>query len=117
MAEPMGKLLALFDRDRGSRNRILPRWVFLRCLGLIYASAFVALIFQVLGMSGSDGVLPAANYLEALRQVGTQRFWFAPTVLWWNSSDHALLAMAWVGLLGAVLVVLNVWPRLSLLLC
>ncbi|MGU9504979.1 hypothetical protein, partial [Bacillus paralicheniformis] len=85
MAEPLGKLYFFFDRDHGPRDRLIPRWLFLRSMGLIYFSAFLALLFQVLGMSGSGGVLPAARYLEALGQFGRQRYWVAPTLLWWGS--------------------------------
>ncbi len=117
MAEPLGKLYFLFDRDHGPRDRLVPRWLFLRALGLIYFSAFLALLFQVLGMSGSGGILPAAPYLEALRGIGNQRFWYAPTLLWFGSSDHALLALVWIGLVASVLVTLNLLPRPALIAC
>ena len=117
MAEPLGKLYFLFDRDHGPRDRLLPRWLFLRGLGLVYFSAFLALVFQVLGMSGSGGILPAAGFLQALRQLGNQRFWLAPTLLWLGSSDHALLALVWCGLLASVLVTLNLVPKPALLIC
>lgn len=117
MAKPVGRLYLLFDRDHGPQDRLLPRWLFLRGLGLVYSSAFLALIFQVLGMSGSGGILPAASYLGALQQLGSQRFWYAPTLLWWGSSDHALLALAWFGLAASVLVVVNLLPRPALLVC
>ncbi len=117
MAEPLSKLYFLFDRDHGPRDRLVPRWVFLRCLGLIYFSAFLALVFQVLGMSGSGGILPASQYLHALEGIGNQRFWFAPTVLWWKCSDHALVALVWTGLIASVLVSLNILPRPALIVC
>ncbi len=117
MAEPLGKLYYLFDRDHGPRDRLVPRWLFLRGLGLIYFSAFLALVFQVLGMSGSGGVLPAAQYLDALRPLGHQRLWLAPTLLWWGCSDHALLILVWAGLVASVLVTLNLVPRPALLVC
>ncbi len=117
MAQPLSKLYYLFDRDHGPRDRLLPRWLFLRGLGLVYFSAFLALVFQVLGMSGSGGILPASQYLHALHGIGNQRFWFAPTVLWWSSSDHALVALVWVGLLASILVTINVLPRPALTVC
>lgn len=117
MAEPLGRLYFLFDRDHGPRDRLLPRWLFLRSMGLIYFSAFLALLFQVLGMSGSGGILPATRYLEALGQLGRQRFWVAPTLLWWGSSDHALMVLVWAGLIASVLVTVNVLPRPALWVC
>ena len=117
MAEPLGKLYFLFDRDHGPRDRLIPRWLFLRALGLVYFSAFLALYFQILGMSGSGGVLPAATYLTALRPLGNQRLWFAPTLFWFGSSDHALTLLVWAGLLASVLVTFNLVPRPALLVC
>ncbi len=117
MAEPLGKLHFLFDRDYGPRDRLIPRWLFLRALGLVYFSAFLALAFQILGMSGSGGILPAAHYLQLLQQIGNQRFWVAPTVLWFGASDHALLALVWAGLLASALVTFNILPKPALILC
>ena len=117
MAEPLHRLYYLFDRDHGPRDRLLPRWLFLRGLGLVYLSAFLALRFQILGMSGSGGILPAAPYLNALRQLGNQRLWLAPTLLWYSSSDHALMLLVYAGLLASILATLNLLPRPALLVC
>ncbi|MFZ0642830.1 MAG: lipase maturation factor family protein, partial [Candidatus Acidiferrales bacterium] len=95
------------------------RWVFLRALGLIYFSAFYSLLFQIKGLIGPNGILPAQDYLQA---VGTssfhaQRFWFAPTLLWFGASDRALMLLTWVGIVASILVVVNLWPRASLVIC
>jgi hypothetical protein len=106
------------DSEYGLSGRLIPRWVFLRCLGLIYFSAFYALTFQIRGLIGPDGILPAREYLQAVaRQFGQSRFWFAPTLLWFSSSNHMLTAICWVGMIASLLIVLNVWPRASLLIC
>ncbi len=107
----------LFDRDHGPVDRLLPRWLFLRALGLVYFSAFFALAFQILGLVGSQGVLPVQQFLNALTQLGTRRYWLVPSVLWWGASDHALTALVWVGMIASVLVVLNILPRPALLVC
>ena len=116
-APVFGKLLFLFDRDYGPTDRLLPRWLFLRALGLVYFSAFFALLFQILGLIGSQGVLPVQQFLQALRPLGGDRFWLAPSALWWGSSDHALMLLVWIGLVASVLVVANVMPRPALLVC
>ena len=77
----------LFDSAYGRFNHFIARWLFLRALGLIYFSAFFALLFQVRGLIGLQGILPAADYLQSLRDVGPLRLWFAPTLLWLSSSD------------------------------
>ena len=75
-----------FDPECGAADRLIPRWIFLRALGLIYFSAFFSLIFQIRGLIGPEGILPAGDYLDAVaRQFGPSRFWFAPTLLWLSS--------------------------------
>ena len=107
-----------FDSEYGASDRLIPRWFFLRCLGLIYFSAFYALAYQIRGLIGPDGILSAREYLELVtRQLGSSRFWFAPTLLWSSSGNHMLIALCWMGMIAAVLLVLNVWPRASLLIC
>jgi hypothetical protein len=99
-------------------GRLWPRWIFLRALGLIYFSAFYSLLFQVTGLIGPTGILPAGDYLQAVSgAMHTERFWFAPTLLWFGTSDHALLAICWAGLIASLLLVLNIWPRAMLAVC
>jgi hypothetical protein len=108
----------LFAGDSGPRNRFVPRWFFLRALGAIYFSAFLALIFQIRGLNGPRGILPAGNFLAAVaRGAGSLRFWYAPTLFWISSGSHWMMAVAWIGLLASVAAVLNAWPRLSFFLC
>src|SRR5262249_17992521 len=45
---------------------------------------------------------------------GIVRYWYLPTALWLNASDAALHAWCAIGTLGALLVVLDVAPALSL---
>jgi len=101
-----------------SASHLWPRWIFLRCLGLIYFSAFYSLIFQIRGLIGPNGLLPATDYLQAVStSLHSQRFWFAPTLFWLGSSDRALMLVCWVGLVASVLVIFNLWPRTTLIVC
>jgi lipase maturation factor len=105
--------------DAGHPGHLLPRWIFLRTLGLIYFSAFYSLLFQIKGLIGPDGILPAEEYLSLAAQAypGWQRFWLAPTLLWFSSSNHMLMLLCWLGLAASIAVVLNLWPRAALLIC
>jgi hypothetical protein len=107
----------LFAPEYGPRNRMLPRWLFLRGLGLVYFSAFYPLLFQIKGLIGPDGILPAGEYLEALGKLGLKRLWYAPTLFWFASSSHMLMSVCWIGLVAAVLLVFNIWPRATLAVC
>jgi hypothetical protein len=99
-------------------GHLWPRWIFLRALGLIYFSAFYSLIFQIKGLIGPDGILPAGEYLKAVAAaVHGARFWYVPSLFWLGSSDRALMLVCWIGLIASLLVVLNIWPRLTLAVC
>ncbi len=108
----------LFDSEYGLHERLIPRWIFLRALGLIYFSAFYSLVFQIRGLIGSDGILPSNEFLAAVaHQFGPGRFWFAPTLLWISTGPHMLTAICWVGMIASLLLAINFWPRAMLLIC
>jgi len=109
----------LFRGTADEPGRLLPRWLFLRALGGIYFSAFFSLAFQIRGLIGPAGILPAGRYLEAVAQAlgPVKRVWYAPTLLWWSSGPFALDALVFVGLAASILLVLNIWPRGTLALC
>jgi hypothetical protein len=108
----------LFDARRGPRGRLVPRWIFLRALGLIYFSAFYSLLFQIKGLIGSEGILPAEQYLAAIaQQLGVARFWYAPSLFWISAGSAMLMAVTWIGLLASIAAFFNLWPRLSFFVC
>jgi hypothetical protein len=99
-------------------GHLAPRWLWLRALGLIFFSAFYSLIFQIRGLIGPDGILPAGRYLTALHeQAGAKAYWYVPSLLWFGSGNHALMAISWVGLIASLMLVLNFWPRGMIAVC
>ena len=77
---PASAIWRFFDGKRGATNCLVPRWLFLRALGLVYFSAFLSLIFQIRGLIGPAGNftcrgLPAGGRTIA-RALG--RVWYAP---------------------------------------
>ncbi|HEY6946862.1 MAG TPA: lipase maturation factor family protein [Candidatus Acidoferrum sp.] len=115
---PASAVRWLFASEPGARNGLLPRWIFLRALGLIYYSAFFSLVFQIKGLIGPQGILPANEYLRAVaEQFGRVGYWYAPTLLWFSSGPHMLNGICWVGMIASVLLVLNLWPRGTLAIC
>ena len=116
---PLNVIRWLFDRDSGPRNRFAPRWIFLRALAGIYFSAFLALFFQILGLIGTNGILPAGHLLSAIERQAPDlsRFWYAPTLFWISSGSTMMMAVVWAGLIASVLAFFNVWPRFSFLVC
>lgn len=115
---PASALRWLFDPETGTSGRLLPRWIFLRALGLIYYSAFFSLVFQIRGLNGPHGILPAGEYLQAVAErFGHTGYWYAPTLLWFSSSSHMLTGICWAGMIASLLLVLNFWPRGMLAIC
>jgi lipase maturation factor 1 len=96
-----------------------PRWLFLRALGLIFLSAFYSFAFQIHGLIGERGILPAGPYLREVRAAlgPAQSVWYAPTLLWLDASDRALTAVVAAGIIASALLIVNVWPRLAVALC
>jgi hypothetical protein len=109
----------LFDSEHGALDRLISRWFFLRALGCIYFSAFFSLVFQIRGLIGLQGILPANDYLQAVaHSLGYSRgLWFAPTLLWLASGPHMLTALCWMGMVASLLLAVNAWPRGMLLIC
>jgi lipase maturation factor 1 len=115
---PRGILRWLFDSHFGASRRLIPRWLFLRALAVIYFSAFYSLLFQIRGLIGPQGILPAGQYLDAVTHaLGPVRYWFAPTMLWLSSTSGMLLTLCWLGLAASIAALLNLWPRLSFFVC
>ena len=87
------------------------RWLFLRLLGVVYLVAFASLAFQIVGLVGEHGLFPVGEFLGQARTTYGPGVWRAlPTVLWLDSSDTALRALALGGVTLAGLLVLDVCP-------
>jgi hypothetical protein len=113
-----GILNHLFGHDATAPGYLAARWFFLRALGLIFFSAFYSLVFQIRGLIGPNGILPAQDYLlQVARALGSARFWYAPTLFWWFSSDRFLLAVCIVGIVASLLLTLNISPRGMIAIC
>lgn len=112
-------LLWLSGPARTRRVGVLrPRWIFLRALALIYFSAFYSLYFQIEGLIGPRGILPVRQYLAgAWRQLGGLALFYIPSLLWLGSGNFALKVLCWSGMLAALMLLLNLWPRLSNAVC
>ena len=121
---------AFFARRRALLNRVskllwgpaleaeryaLVSWVFLRLFGAIYLAAFASLAVQIRGLVGRAGILPLTDYLAAAATAfGGAAYHSVPTLFWLNASDGALLAGTVVGLVLALLVILDWWTRPAL---
>src|SRR5271156_5641176 len=94
----------LFGPDFTPPGFLVARWLFLRALGLIFFSAFYSLAYQIRGLIGPNGILPARDYLAQVASVlGSARFWYAPTLFWWSASGRFMLGVVIVGMAASLL--------------
>ncbi|MBA3462555.1 MAG: lipase maturation factor family protein [Deltaproteobacteria bacterium] len=108
---PLDRLVAWMGPPRGYQ---LTRWLVLRLLGFIYVFAFIGLIKQGPPLLGSHGLTPVGTYLERLHADGIG-FWNAPSLLWLDSSDGAMMVWAWLGLALSLAVLIG-YANLPILL-
>jgi predicted DCC family thiol-disulfide oxidoreductase YuxK len=87
-------------------------WLFRRALAVLFLIAFLSFGVQVRGLIGSQGILPAGSYLEAVRnEVGASWFTDAPTLFWWWHGDGALQAACWMGAALAAICAAGIFQR------
>jgi hypothetical protein len=104
-----------FAPDVSGTSYLRARWLFLRALGLVFFSAFASLWFQITGLVGEHGVLPARDYLvEAKAAIGVKAYWLIPSLVWIHPTDGFLLGLVAIGLLASIALVCNLWPRGSI---
>jgi lipase maturation factor 1 len=94
----------------------LTRWFFLRALGAIYLVAFISLWMQISGLIGHNGILPADQFMSAVKQqsdvqgMGLERFHLLPTLCWFDSSDNFLNIQCTAGTICALLLIIGITP-------
>lgn len=100
-------------------NYLISAELFLRLLGAVYLFAFGAFLFQYKGLFGAQGILPIAFFLRQMQQylkTPRERFYQLPTILWWGSSDLAILLLFVSGCILATLLILSIYPPVMLFL-
>jgi len=86
---------------------VLARWVLLRGLAVVFFSAFYSFAYQIDGLIGPNGILPANAYLKLVHRYleAPACYLQVPTLFHWlGARTNALNAVVAVGLalLGAV---------------
>ena len=109
--------LMLWGRNHEPPRYELVSFLFLRMFGLITLCAFVSFAVQAQGLIGSRGILPLSELVDAIGpRLGLERFVLAPMLFWLNDSDLTIQAVCWAGAGLSLMLVLNLLPRLSLML-
>lgn len=93
-----------WDTANAPTNYALTTDLFLRALGIVYFIAFASLVVQMLGLYGSQGILPIAD-LMGRQTLTLENVWTMPTVFWLNTSDVFIQIVPIVGALAACLMI------------
>ena len=91
--------------------------LFLRLFALVHLAAFASFGVQALGLIGSGGILPLADYVDALRdQLGTgpAAWWNVPFVFWAGASDGAIRIAIALGIVASLALLAGRLPRVAL---
>ncbi|HWN70712.1 MAG TPA: lipase maturation factor family protein, partial [Haliangium sp.] len=119
---PFQVMRRLLGPDRAPRQYRLTRWLYLRALGITALCAFASMAVQAEGLFAAGGIMPAADFMERVREVADQRAWSGlervlnvPTLLWLSASDDMISALILAGLVLAVLLIADVLPGLAVL--
>ena len=103
-------------------THFLARWIFLRALGAIYLIAFLSLWIQLSGLIGSNGILPAGQFMAGAEKyfqaqnAGAGRFYELPTLSWFSASDGFLNFLCGAGVALSALLLIGVAPMTVLIL-
>ncbi|KAF3363340.1 Uncharacterized protein PHSC3_000094 [Chlamydiales bacterium STE3] len=100
-------------------SAVYGQMIFVKLLGVCFFFAFFSLSQQILGLYGSQGILPIDDYMHVARQkIKAHRFGTLPTLFWFKSSDKMIKTCVDAGIIFSLLVILGVFPAFFLtLLC
>jgi predicted DCC family thiol-disulfide oxidoreductase YuxK len=108
----------LFGRELRPARFVATAELGARLIGFTFLLAFWSYGVQVLGLNGSNGILPVDEFLTLARQqLGSSAYWRVPSLFWINDSDMALQAACWAGVAFAALATLGLMIRSSLGIC
>lgn len=84
---------------------------FIKAIAVFYFTAFFSFWVQMPGLIGSNGILPAAQFMEAVQKAyGPGAFWMLPTLGWLSASDSVLHALCLGGMALSVILFLGYIP-------
>ncbi len=106
-----------FGFDAGV-SYLLPRWIFLRLLGLVLVIAFYGWFDQGGALIGAGGLEPVSDVLaQRLQQFGWfEAFIRVPSLLWFVSgaTSTPLTVVTVLGMATGMALLLNIYPRAAL---
>lgn len=93
--------------------------LFPRLVGFVYFLTFGSLAFQITGLVGENGILPAKAFFDYLkgRRGNDWTFYFrVPSLFWIDQSNRMLLGVTIAGTLFSIALMFGIYPSLLLAL-
>lgn len=87
----------------------------LRALGIIYITAFASLLFQIDGLIGSNGILPATSLFKELAK--SKSIFELPSLLLLLPSDYSLYVFCILGVVCGILLLLETASLIASFTC
>lgn len=109
-----------FSSFAGGASYLRPRWLVLRAVGLIFIVIFSDIIGDARVLVGPRGLLPLSWLFTQHQQAHpgfVAAFLRAPGLFWLGTGYGMIATVSWLGLIAAVALALNLWPRLALFAC
>src|ERR1700677_2484107 len=97
-----------------------PRWLVLRCVGIVFVIIFLGVFSEGQALIGPNGIAPLDSFFQVAAKLSSspvEMLLRAPTVFWFGTGTRMIATFQWLGLAAAVALVLNVWPRMALFGC
>ncbi len=95
----------LFGRTLSRAEHASTAELLIRGLSLCALAAFLSLWWQVDALMGSSGILPVAEYFEAISdRYGFDGYRYLPSVLWLSSADWMLQLLCGTGAMATLLI-------------
>ena len=104
----------------GEATYLWPRWIVLRAVGVVFVLVFAGIIEQGQVMVGPSGLIPLGDFFTQLHATfphALEAFIRAPSLFWISHGAGMITLLAWGGMIAAVALVLNLWPRMALFGC
>ena len=113
-----GVARALWGRERYPASYERASQLFIKVVGLIFCCAFISLAVQIEGLLGSNGILPAQQFMHAAEGALSDPAWLhLPSLFWLAGSDEVLVGACLLGATAGLLAVLGARPAASLAVC
>ncbi|MGR8921769.1 MAG: lipase maturation factor family protein [Gammaproteobacteria bacterium] len=109
---------ALWGNERYPARYARASHLFPRLLGAVFVAAFLSLAAQVTGLVGTQGIVPAVDFLErAHDRFGAAAWHRVPTVFWLDAGNASLVAACVIGAAAGALAALGRGTVAALAVC